>query len=180
MLVDEKSVVEAATLERRDLVTELVHNVICHMIDVLLIYWSDRSLGGILDGLCGELGVGLWRGCEANDVGRIPAMPRPHSLSLLLKASMNAAVDEGPLVAPLEDPSAGASTVTESSRTDDSSTLTLAAADGDNEVEPCREGEEKLWIRDNTSIFSSFSSSSCFSSLTSASSPRTRSSRDSV
>lgn len=47
-------------------------------------------------------------------------------------------------------------------------------------VDFCCEAGENEWMRDSTSIFSSFSSSRSLRSLTSASNDRTRSSKDSV
>ena len=59
MLVDGKLVVVAAILGRRDLITKLAKSKMDIKSHVILIYWSDRSLGGTLDGLCDEFAEGL-------------------------------------------------------------------------------------------------------------------------
>jgi hypothetical protein len=104
----------------------------------------------------------------------------PLSWTLSSNAVMNAAVDDVPSEG--SDGSAGTaiSTCSRSSLAGSSSAFTCAELPGDREVEHLRDGGEKLCIRESISIFSSFSSSKSFNSLTSASSPRTRSSRDSV
>jgi hypothetical protein len=92
---------------------------------------------------------------------------------------MKAAVDEAPAPS-IVDVTDGASTSSTSSLADSTSCFTCSMLAGDDVVEHFRDGGEKLCKRDNISIFSSFSSSRSFNSLTSASNPRTRSSRDSV
>ena len=74
----------------------------------------------------------------------------------------------------------GASTSNTSSLADSISIFTCSTLAGESVVEHFRDGGEKLCSRESISIFSSFSSRRSFSSLTSASNPRTRSSRDSV
>jgi hypothetical protein len=96
------------------------------------------------------------------------------------KASTKAEVVDVPVVAAPCSTGAGISTCRTSSRADSTSDFTWAACAGDSEEDPFREAGEKLCSRDSMSIFSSFSSSNCFNSRTSASRPRTRSSSDSV
>ena len=92
---------------------------------------------------------------------------------------MKATVEEAPATSEVE-VEEGISTSKTSSLADSNSRFTCSILAGDRFVEHFRDGGEKLCSRESISIFSSFSSSRSFNSRTSASSPRTRSSKDSV
>lgn len=132
----------------------------------------EAGLGGGGDGVTG-------RDSCANLLGRISASSCPSSCAFWSNASMKAAVEEAPPTSEV-DVAERISTSKTSSLADSNSCLTCSMLAGDRFVEHFRDGGEKLCSRESISIFSSFSSSRSFNSRTSASSPRTRSSRDSV